>query len=253
MTVTAGLTVPHSINPIFQYIFDCLGFNPMNGNFDFLIQGINRLRMVSVTLILNGSPQKIVQRGQITTPRRPIDIRIPADYSIFENGAQKIDCYVGHLSSGPVLLKPNVVHVILFNFWKQKFVEHGTVTLAIDRNGGFLLLFEEKWPNDATVPQSAPNSHSLWVHRILNDDVWIFRASNATILLIGLIDLLPKRSKIYWKIGLIKWGTVRPAVAVIWMMLRFILKWKGSIFLIKPYFWKNIHKFFFIVDSNSKC
>ena len=25
MTATAGLTVPHSINPIFQYIFDCLG------------------------------------------------------------------------------------------------------------------------------------------------------------------------------------------------------------------------------------
>ena len=25
-----------------------------------------------------------------------------------------------------------------------------------------------------------------------------------------------------------------------------------GIFLIKPYFWKNIHKFFFIADSNSK-
>ena len=25
MTATAGLTVPHSIRPIFQYIFDCLG------------------------------------------------------------------------------------------------------------------------------------------------------------------------------------------------------------------------------------
>ena len=40
---------------------------------------------VSVTLILNGSPQKIVQRGQITAPRRSIDITISADYSIFEN------------------------------------------------------------------------------------------------------------------------------------------------------------------------
>ena len=49
-----------------------------------------------------------------------------------------------------------------------------------------------------------------------------------------------KQSKTYWKIGLIEWDTVRPAVAVIWMMLCFILKWKGSIFLIKPYFWKNI-------------
>ena len=25
MTATTGLTVPHSINPIFLYIFDCLG------------------------------------------------------------------------------------------------------------------------------------------------------------------------------------------------------------------------------------
>ena len=138
--------------------------------FDFVFQGLNRLRMVSVTLILNGSPQKIVQRGRITAPKRPMDIRISDDYSIFENGAQKTDCYVGCVASIPVLLKPNVVHVILFNFWKQKFVEHGTVTLAIDRNGGSLLIFEEKWPNYATVPKSAPNSYSLWVHRLLNDD-----------------------------------------------------------------------------------
>ena len=129
--------------------------------------------MVSVTLILKGSPQKIVQWRQITAPRRPIDIKISADYSIFENGAQKIDCYVGCVASGPVLLKLNV-HVILFNFWKQKFVEHGTLTLAIDRNGGSSLIFKEKWPNDATLPKSAPNSHTLWVHRLLNDEVWIF-------------------------------------------------------------------------------
>ena len=47
MTATAGLTVPHSINPIFQYIFDSLGFNPMNGKFDFVFQGVNHLWMVS--------------------------------------------------------------------------------------------------------------------------------------------------------------------------------------------------------------
>ena len=156
MTATTGLTVSHTINAIFQYIFDCLGFNSMNGKFDFVFQGLNRLWMVRVTLILNGSLQKIVQWGQITASRRPTDIR---------------------------LLKPNVIHVILFNFWKQKFVEHGTETLAIDRNGVSLLIFEEKWPNGAPF---APNSHSLWVHRLLNDDVWIFRAPNATILLIGI-------------------------------------------------------------------
>ena len=100
-----------------------------------------------------------------------IDIRISADYSIFENGVQKIDCYVGCVASGPVRLKPNVVHVILFNFWKQKFVEHGTVTLAIDRNGDSLLISEEKWPNDVTVQLVAPKSHSLWVHRLLHNDV----------------------------------------------------------------------------------
>ena len=88
-------TVPHSINPIFQYIFDCLGFNPMNGNFDFVFEGLNRLWMVSVTLIFKGSPQKIVQQGQFTTPRRLINFRILSDYLIFENGAQKIDFYVG--------------------------------------------------------------------------------------------------------------------------------------------------------------
>ena len=92
ITATAGLTVPHSINPIFQYIFDCSGFNPMNGNFDFVFQDLNRLWMVSVTLTLNGSPQKIVQRGQ------------------------NIDYYVGCVSNGSILLEPNVVHVILFNF-----------------------------------------------------------------------------------------------------------------------------------------
>ena len=71
--------------------------------------------MVSVTLIHNGSPQKIVQRGLITVPRRPIDIRISADYPTFVNGAQKIDSYVGCVASGLVLLKPNILHVILFN------------------------------------------------------------------------------------------------------------------------------------------
>ena len=65
MTATAGLRVAHLINPISQYIFDCLGFNPINRNFDFVFQGLNLLWMVSVTLILNGSPQKIVSWGAV--------------------------------------------------------------------------------------------------------------------------------------------------------------------------------------------
>ena len=103
MTAMASITIPHSMYPIFQYIFDCLGFNPMNGNFNFMFQGLNRLWMVSVTLILNGSPQKIVQRGHIIAPKRPIDIRISADFSIFENGAQKIYRYVCCVASSSLL------------------------------------------------------------------------------------------------------------------------------------------------------
>ena len=120
MTVTAGLIVPHPINPIFQYIFDCLGSNRMNGYLDFVFQGINRLWVVGVTLILKDSPQKNIQRGQITAPRRPIDISISADYSISKNSALKIDGYVGCVASGgPVLFNPTVPYVVLFNFWKQ--------------------------------------------------------------------------------------------------------------------------------------
>ena len=73
----------------------------MNGNFHFVFQDLNRFWMVSVTLILNGSLQKIVQRGQITAPSRPIDIRISADCSIFENGASD-----GHDASVLGLFEP---------------------------------------------------------------------------------------------------------------------------------------------------
>ena len=45
---------------------------------------------------------------------------------------------------------------------------------------------------------------------------------------------------------------IRTKQSLIRIMLCFILEWKGSIFLIKPYFWKNIHKFFFRATSNSK-
>ena len=118
----------------------------MNGNFDFVFEGLNRFQMVSLARIRNSSLQKIVQRGQITALRRPIEIKISADYSIFENGAQKIDYYVGCVASGLVFLKHNVVHVILFNFLKQKFVAHSMVTVAIDRNGRSLLIFEKNDP-----------------------------------------------------------------------------------------------------------
>ena len=55
MTAMAGSTVAHSVDPIFQYIFDCLALYFVNGNFDFMFQVVNRLLMISVTLVLNGS------------------------------------------------------------------------------------------------------------------------------------------------------------------------------------------------------
>ena len=35
-------------------------------------------------------------------------------------------------------------NILLFNFCEQKFVQHGSITIAIDCNGLSLLIFEEK-------------------------------------------------------------------------------------------------------------
>ena len=137
MTATADLTVPQSINLIFS-TFSIVKFGLQSHEYQL------RFHVSRPQSSLN------VQRGQITALRRPIGNRISADYSIFENAGKKIDCYVGCVARRPVLLQPNVVHI---------------------------------------------------VHRHLNDDVWISWAPNATVLL---IDLMPKQSKMYWKIGLIE-------------------------------------------------
>ena len=85
MTSTVGLTLAHSINPNFSVHFRLFGLQSRERQLRFRL---NRLWMVSVTIILNDFLQKIVQRGEIKAPTRPIDIRISADYSIFENGAR---------------------------------------------------------------------------------------------------------------------------------------------------------------------
>ena len=59
-----------------------------------------------------------------------------------------------------VLLKPNVANSLLFIFCEQKFIQHDPITIAIDCNGFSLLIFEEKFPNYASGPKSAPNSDS---------------------------------------------------------------------------------------------
>ena len=76
-----------------------------------------------------------------STPRRPNDISFEADFAIFKNRAQNIECSFGFVARKAVLLKPNVAN-ILFNFCEQKFVQYGPITITIDFNCRSLLIFE---------------------------------------------------------------------------------------------------------------
>ena len=128
----------------------------------------------------------IVQRCQMAALRWPIDIRSAADNAIFKNRGQNIECSLGCVARSAVLLKPNVANILRFNFCEQEFVQHGSITIAIDDRLS-LIIFEEKWPNYAfgeSGPKSAPNSDSFWVRRLLNVCVQFFCASNATIMLV---------------------------------------------------------------------
>ena len=104
----------------------------------------------------NGTPQIIVQRYQITAPRWPNDISSAADNAIFKNKAQNIKYRFGCVARSAVLLKTNVANILFFNFCEQNFVQHGPITIAIDCNSLPLLIFEEKLPNYAFGPKSAP-------------------------------------------------------------------------------------------------
>ena len=98
--------------------------------------------------------------------------------------AQNIECSFGCVARSAVLLKPNVANILLFNFCEQNFVQHGPITIAIDCNGFYLLIFEEKWPSYASGSKSASNSDSFWVRRVFNVCMGVFSAPNATILLV---------------------------------------------------------------------
>ena len=124
----------------------------------------------------------------------PNDISFAADNAISKNGTpqiivqrsskvakpQNIESSFGCVAHSAVLLQSNVANILLFNFWEQKFVQHGPIAIATDCNSLSLLIFEEKWPNYASRPKFAPNSDSFWVHRLSK----VFRAPNVTILLV---------------------------------------------------------------------
>ena len=120
-------------------------------------------RLVCVRLIFDGTPQIIVQRYEIAAERWPNDIRSAADNVIFKNMAQNVECSFGCMARSAVLLKLNGANILLLNFCEQNFIQHGPITIAIDCNGLFLLIFEENWHNYASGPKSAPNSDSFWV------------------------------------------------------------------------------------------
>ena len=127
------------------------------------------------------SPQIIIQQCQIAAPSWPNDISSAADNVMFKNRVQNIECSFGCVTRSAVLLRSNVANILLFNFCEQKFVQFGPIMIAIDCNGLFLLIFEEKWPNYASGPKSGPNSDSFWVHRLFNVCVRVLLCSNATI------------------------------------------------------------------------
>ena len=110
------------------------------------------------------------------------------------NRAQNIEYSFSCIVCSAVLLKPNVANILLFNFSEQKFVQRGSTTIAIDCNGLSLLICEEKLPNYVSGPKSAPNSNSFWVHRLFNVCVWVFCATNATILLVYILSRRIKMS-----------------------------------------------------------
>ena len=97
--------------------------------------------------------------------------------------AQNIECGFRCVARSVALLKPNVTNILLFNFCKHKFVQHGPITIAIDCNGLSLLFLEEKWRNYASGLKSSPTSHTFWVCRLFNVCVRVFCAPNVTILL----------------------------------------------------------------------
>ena len=145
---------------------------------------LKRLWVVGITLIFNGTSQIIGQRCQIAASRWLNDISSAADNAICKNRAQNIECSFGCGAVSAVLLKSNVTNVLFFNFYEQKFVQHGPITIFIDYNGLFLLIFEEKWANYASGPKSAQNSDSFWVRRLFIVCVQVFCAPNGTILLV---------------------------------------------------------------------
>ena len=119
MAASAGHAVAGSI---FKDIIDCVQLYFING-FILSFKASIVFGLSAEHIIFDGIPQRIIQRYQIAVPRWPNDISSAADNAIFKNRGQNIECSFGCVASSAVLLKPNVINILLFNFCEQKFVD----------------------------------------------------------------------------------------------------------------------------------
>ena len=121
MAALAGHAEAYTIGSIFKHMIDCVQLYFANGFTYIILQSVNCVWLVDVTLIFDGTPQIIVQRCQIADPGWPNDISSAADNVIFKNRAHNIECSFGCEAPSASLLKPNVANILLFNFCEQKF------------------------------------------------------------------------------------------------------------------------------------
>ena len=130
MAASAGRALAYTIGSICEHIIDCVQLYFANGFTIIVLYSVNSLWLVGVTLIFDGTRQIIVQWCQIAAPRWPNDISFAADNAISKNRAPNIECSFDCVARSAILLKPNVANILLFNFWEQKFVQYGPITIA---------------------------------------------------------------------------------------------------------------------------
>lgn len=107
MAASAGHAVAYTIGPIFKHIIDCVQLYFTNDFTNIVLQSVNCLWLVGVTLILDETPQKIIQRCQIAAPRWPNDVRSAADNAIFAIFSHILQHY--HDFQSNVAIFPSVV------------------------------------------------------------------------------------------------------------------------------------------------
>ena len=105
MAASAGHAVAYMVSPIFKHIIDCVELYFTNGFTTIVLWCVSCLWLVGLTLIFDGTPQIIVQRCQIATPRWPNDNNSAADNAIFKIRAQNIKVHIPFYSKVVVFVK----------------------------------------------------------------------------------------------------------------------------------------------------